>query len=132
MQIVVLRKIPNRRTIAAVLSLLLAIAGVALMATSSAAAAAPPVYPGAVATARPAGVGFEKPPPQAKTYVTPDDFSKVKAWYKTHLGGAQEMQKSGMETTEDAFLVGRGASAMAVLIQKYEGKTYIVIGPALM
>jgi len=129
---VVLRRISNRRTIAATLSLLIAIAGAGLMATSSAATAAPPVYPGAVAAARPTGVGFEKPPPQAKTYVTSDDFSKVKAWYKAHLSGAQEMQKAGMEATEDAFLVGRGSAAMAILIQKYQGKTYIVIGPALM
>jgi hypothetical protein len=126
------RQISNRRTVVATLSLLLAIAGAGLMATSSAATATPPVYPGAVAAARPEGVGFKKPPPQAKTYVTSDDFAKVKAWYKTHLSGALEMQKEGMAATEDAFLVGHGASAMAVLIQKYEGKTYIIIGPALM
>jgi hypothetical protein len=88
-----------------------------------------PVYPGAVAATRPAGVGFKAPPPQAKTYVTPDDFAKVKAWYKTHLKGAQEVAKPGMEKTEDAFLVGSAGSGMVVMIQSYKGKTWIVIGP---
>lgn len=95
----------------------------------AAAASAPPVYPGAVATTRPAGVGMKAPPAQAKTYVTGDSFAKVKAWYQAHLKGAQEAQQPGMEKTEDAFLVGTAASGMVVLVQSYKGKTYIVIGP---
>ena len=93
---------------------------------------APPVYPGAVASARPSGVGFKAPPPQAKTYVTPDSFGKVKSWYQAHLKGAQEMQEPGMGKSEDAFLVGSSAaSGMIVLVQTYQGKTWIVIGPAM-
>jgi hypothetical protein len=95
----------------------------------SAAASAPPVYPGAVATTRPAGVAMKAPPSQAKTYVTADSFTQVKSWYQAHLKGAQEMQQPGMEKTEDAFLVGNAASGMVVLVQSYKGKTYIVIGP---
>ncbi|MGC1379783.1 MAG: hypothetical protein WA814_02025 [Candidatus Baltobacteraceae bacterium] len=102
--------------------------GVAPLA-STAAATAPPVYPGAVAATRPAGVGMKTPPPQAKTYATVDSFAKVKAWYQAHLKGAQEMQQPGMEKTEDAFLVGSGQSGMVVLVQSYKGKTWIVIGP---
>jgi hypothetical protein len=93
--------------------------------------AAPPVYPGAVAASRPPGVGFKAPPPSAKTYVTSDDFAKVKAWYKAHLKGAPELAKPGMEKTEDAFLVGNPGSGLAVLIQSYHGKTWIVIGPPM-
>jgi hypothetical protein len=93
--------------------------------------AQPPLYPGAVAAARPAGVGLKTPPPQAKTYVTPDDFAKVKAWYKTHLPGAQEAQQPGMEKTEDAFLVGSASSGAVVFIQSYQGKTWIVVGPPM-
>lgn len=105
----------------------------AFLATFLAMAGGPvPVYPGAVAAARPAGLGLGKaPPPQAKTYATSDDFAKVKAWYKTHLDGAQEMPQPGMEKTEDAFLVGNGASGMVVMVQSYMGKTWIVIGPPL-
>ena len=97
----------------------------------SAAGTAPPVYPGAVAATRPAGVGFKTPPAGSKTYVTSDDFAKVKAWYKAHLKGAQELAKPGMEKTEDAFLVGQGPSGMVVLVQSYQGKTWIVIGPPM-
>jgi hypothetical protein len=90
---------------------------------------APPVYPGAVATTRPAGVGMKTPPPSAKTYSTHDDFAKVKAWYKAHLPGAMEMPQPSMEKTEDSFLVGQGKTAMVVMVQSYQGKTYIVIAP---
>lgn len=88
-----------------------------------------PVYPGAVAAVRPAQVGIEAPPPQAKTYVTPDSFTTVKAWYRARLNGAQEVQQPGMETSEDAFLVGTAESGTVVLIQRYNDKTWIVIGP---
>jgi len=97
--------------------------------SATAAATAPPVYPGAVATSRPAGVALKAPPMSSKTYVTRDGFTKVKTWYKAHLRGAQEIAQPGMEKTEDAFLVGSGRSAMVVLVQSYKGKTYIVIGP---
>jgi len=89
-----------------------------------------PVYPGAVAAAHPAGLGLKKaPPPQAKTYVTNDGFAKVKAWYHGHLKGAQEIQQSGMEKYEDAFLVGSVDSGAVVMVESYQGKTWIVIGP---
>jgi hypothetical protein len=112
---------------------LLAIAGWPLVALAAGATTtAPPVYPGAVASARPAGVGLEKaPPPQAKTYVTADNFAAVKAWYKAHLENAQELQQPGMEASEDAFLVGDASSGMVVMIQSYEGKTWIIIGPPM-
>lgn len=112
---------------------LLAIAGWPLMALGDGATTtAPPIYPGAVASARPAGVGLEKPPPpQAKTYVTSDAFAEVKAWYQAHLKNAQELQQPGMESSEDAFLVGDASSRMVVLIQSYEGKTWIIIGPPM-
>ncbi|HEY6325501.1 MAG TPA: hypothetical protein VIW73_03155 [Candidatus Cybelea sp.] len=86
----------------------------------------------AAAAARPAGVGLKKPPPpQAKTYVTSDGFATVRAWYRAHLKGATELQQPGMEKTEDAFLVGGGASGTVVMIQSYQGKTWIVIGPPM-
>ena len=122
------------RTKIAILTAVLAVS-VAIVSTPQRAAAgstaAPPVYPGAVATARPEGVGLKAPPPQAKTYVTSDDFTKVRAWYQAHLEGAQEVQQPGMEKTEDAFLVGSANAGTVVMVQSYEGKTWIVIGPPL-
>ena len=91
----------------------------------------PPVYPGAVATTRPAGVAMKAPPATSKTYVTVDDFAKVKSWYQTHLKAAQEVAQPGMEKTEDAFLLGQATSGVVVLVQRYKGKTYIVIGPPM-
>ena len=97
-----------------------------------AAGATAPVYPGAVAAAHPAGLGLKKaPPPTAKTYVTSDSFAKVKAWYQQHLKGAPEMAQPGMEKTEDAVLVGHGASGAVVVVQAYKGKTWITIGPPM-
>lgn len=96
---------------------------------TSAESGTPPVYPGAVLGARPAGVGFKAPPTRVKTYSTPDDFATVKAWYRVHLKGAPEMAQPGMEKTEDAFLVGHAATATVVLIQSFKGKTWILIGP---
>ena len=93
--------------------------------------AMPPIYPGAVAAAPPAGVGLKAPPPEAKTYVTPDDFANVKAWYSSQLVGAQQVQQPGMEKTEIAFLVGSASSGTVVFIQRYQGKTWIVIGPPM-
>jgi len=113
-----------------VATLLAAIVSIGLTQIA-ASATTPPVYPGAVATTRPNGVGMKAPPAQAKTYVTADSFAKVKAWYKAQLKGAHEVQQPGMETTEDAFLVGSAASGMVVLVQSHNGKTYIVIGPPM-
>jgi hypothetical protein len=103
--------------------------GVQQLAAS--AGAVPPVYPGAVAAARPASVGFKAPPSHAKTYVTSDSFAKVKSWYQAHLKGAQELQQPGMQKTEDAFLVGAPGSGMVVMVESYQGKTWIVIGPPM-
>lgn len=119
------------RTNGAIVTMILAAVLVIAINPIAAAASAPPVYPGAVAATRPAGVGMKAPPAQAKTYVTADSFAKVKAWYQEHLKGAQEVQQSGMEKTEDAFLVGNAESGMVVLVQSYKGKTYIVIGPPM-
>jgi len=107
------------------------LAGFAVITAPLAATAggpAAPIYPGAVAAARPAGVGLKAPPSGSKTYVTSDDFAKVRSWYKAHLNAASEMAQPGMEKTEDAFLVGHGSSAMVVMVQRYNGKTWIVIG----
>jgi hypothetical protein len=100
-------------------------------AGSGGTSATPPIYPGAVPGVRPEGVGFKAPPPQVKVYSTADDFATVKAWYRAHLKGAPEMAQPGMEKTEDAFLVGRGASGVAVMIQSFKGKTWILIGPPM-
>ena len=116
-----------RRRVTAGLAALFAI----VLSPSAARSSPPPVYPGAQATTRPAGVGFKAPPAQAKTYVTPDSVTAVKAWYRAHLSSAQEVQEPGMEATEDAFLVGNAASGMIVLVQSYQGKTYIIMGPPL-
>ena len=111
------------------LSLLAIVIALSLVAPALAAGSAPPVYPGATVTTRPSGVGMKAPPASSKTYVTNDSFAKVKAWYQAHLKGAPDMAQPGMEKTEDAFMVGQGASAMVVMVQSYNGKTYIVIGP---
>lgn len=115
---------------AIVIAVLAAVVSIALNPIA-ASASTPPVYPGAVPTTRPAGVGMKAPPARAKTYVTNDSFATVKAWYQAHLKGAQEAQQPGMEKTEDAFLVGAAESGMVVLVQSYKGKTYIVIGPPM-
>lgn len=119
------------RTNGAIVTMILAAVLAVAINPIAAAASAPPVYPGAVATTRPAGVAMKAPPAQAKTYVTADSFTKVKAWYQAHLKGATEAQQPGMEKTEDAFLVGSAANGMVVLVQSYKGKTYIVIGPPM-
>jgi len=98
-------------------------------ATAAADNAAPPIYPGATPGVRPEAVGFNTPPPQVKVYSTSDDFATVRAWYRAHLKGASEVVQPGMEKTEDAFLVGQGESAVAVLIQSFKGRTWILIGP---
>jgi len=100
-----------------------------LLATAG--STAPPVYPGATAATRPTGVAFKAPPSQAKTYVTSDSFAKVKSWYQAHLKGAQEMQQPGMQKTEDTFLVGTAGSGMVVMVESYNGKTWIAIGPPM-
>jgi hypothetical protein len=93
------------------------------------AAETPPVYPGAVPGVRPEGVGLKVPPSQVKAYSTSDDFATVQAWYRAQLKGAPEVAQPGMEKTEDAFLVGHGASGAVVVIQSFQGKTWILIGP---
>jgi hypothetical protein len=114
----------------AVLSAVLAVGLMPLVASADI-PAVPPVYPGAVTADRPAGVALKAPPPSAKTYVTSDSFATVKAWYQAHLNGAAEMQQPGMEKTEDAFLVGPPDAGMVVMVQSYQGKTWIVIGPPM-
>lgn len=119
----------NRAILAAFLATFFAL-GVGPLMAQAGGDAAIPVYPGATATARPTGVGLKRPPPpSAKTYATSDSFAKVKAWYRTHLNGAQELQQPGMEKTEDAFLVGNAQSGGVVMIESYNGKTWIIIGP---
>ena len=113
----------------AFLAAMLAIGAYPLVARADATA---PVYPGAVAAIRPAGVGLGKPPPSsAKTYSTSDSFEKVRAWYRANLSGAQEVAQPEMEQSEDAFLIGNAQSGMVVMIQAYQGQTWIVIGPPM-
>jgi hypothetical protein len=102
-----------------------------LLATTTAwASANPPVYPGAVAATRPAAVGLKTPPASSKTYATSDAYATVEAWYKAHLNGAMEVHQPAMEKSEAAFLVGDASNGKIVYIQRYNGKTWIVIGPA--
>jgi hypothetical protein len=96
----------------------------------AAASTAPPVYPGAIQGALPSGVALKQPPKQTKAYYTSDSFATVKAWYRAHLNNAPEMQQPGMQS-EDAFLVGQGASAEVIMIRSVKGKTWIVIGPPM-
>jgi hypothetical protein len=120
----------SRAILTALLGTFLAV-GVNPLVVQAGGTTALPVYPGAVASALPEGVGLKRPPPpQAKTYATSDSFAKVKAWYQAHLNGAQELPEPGMEKIEDAFLVGNFQSGMVVMIESYKGKTWIIIGPA--
>lgn len=97
----------------------------------AAASPAPPIYPGATLGALPSGVALKQPPKQAKAYYTSDSFATVKAWYRAHLNSAPEMQQPGMQQSEDAFLVGQGATAEVIMIRSVKGKTWIVIGPPM-
>jgi len=101
-----------------------------LTGTAVAGAVNPPVYPGATAAARPAAVGLKTPPASSKTYATSDDYAKVEAWYRAHLNGAMEVHQPGMEKSQAAFLVGNEANGKVVFLQRYNGKTWIIIGPA--
>lgn len=98
---------------------------------AAAASSTLPVYPGAMPGALPNGVAFKEPPSQVKAYSTSDSFTAVKAWYRAHLNGAPEMHQTGMEQSEDAFLIGHGASAQVIMIRSFKGKTWILIGPAI-
>lgn len=89
----------------------------------------PPIYPGATPAAAPAGLGEKPLPKSAKVYVTADGFIKVRAWYRDTLKGTPELAQPGKEDTMDAFLLGSGPSAMVVMIQWLDGKTWIAIGP---
>jgi pimeloyl-ACP methyl ester carboxylesterase len=100
-------------------------------AQSRAASPAPPIYPGAAPAALPSGVALKQPPKQVKAYYTSDGFAAVKAWYRAHLNNATEVQQPGMQQSEDAFLVGQGATAQAILLRRVKGKTWIVIGPPM-
>lgn len=103
-------------------------------ATSTAAATnapadgnAPPVYPGAMLSKKPELVAASSSP-HAKAYVSPDDLAKVIAWYKAQLPNADEMSDPNDKTT-DVFMMPDHKSGMVVVVQAYEGKTWIVIGP---
>ena len=121
----------KRSIVTAVLPALLTI-GLTRLPASAGQPAAPPVYPGAVAATRPAGVGIKSATcAQAKTYATTDSFATAKSWYQAHLKRAQELQQPGMEKTEDAFLGGAAQLGMVVLVQSYQDKAWIVIGPPM-
>ena len=92
---------------------------------------APPLYPGATPAHAPAGLGEKALPVTAKVYTTSDGFAKVKAWYKSKLNGAPEMSQPGKEATQDAFLLRHAKTAMVVLIQSVNGKTWIAIARPL-
>jgi hypothetical protein len=91
--------------------------------------ATPPIYPGAVKTARPKGV-VDKAPPQAVFYQTADGFDKVRAWYKASLKGAPELGAPDNDKTKDVFLYGSGKSGMVIMLQNSAPKTWIIVGPA--
>ena len=118
----------KKRIIAALLPAVLALASGSAIA-GAAGNFTIPVYPGAVARSRPAGVGFKTPPAGAKTYATSESFATVKAWYEAQLHGYSEVHQPDMEKTEAAFLVGNAYSGNVVLVESYNGKTWIVIGP---
>jgi len=94
---------------------------------ASSASGAPPLYPGAAPAHAPASLGEKALPVTAKVYTTSDGFAKVKAWYKSKLNGAPEMSQPGKEATQDAFLLRHAKTAMVVLIQSVNGKTWIAI-----
>ncbi|MBV9148591.1 MAG: hypothetical protein JO024_01900 [Candidatus Eremiobacteraeota bacterium] len=94
---------------------------------ASSASGAPPLYPGAAPAHALASLGEKALPVTAKVYTTSDGFAKVKAWYKSKLNGAPEMSQPGKEATQDAFLLGHAKTAMVVLIQSVNGKTWIAI-----
>jgi hypothetical protein len=89
----------------------------------------PPIYPGATESARPKGV-IDGAPPEAKAYVTADDFTKVRAWYRAALKGARELGALDNSKTHDVFLTALGKTGRVVALQTTAGKTWIVIGPA--
>jgi hypothetical protein len=41
------------------------------------------------------------------------------------------VQQPEMQQSEDAFLVGQGATAEVVMIRSFKGKTWILIGPPM-
>jgi hypothetical protein len=100
---------------------------IALAMSASAISAAPPVYPGATLSTKPEMVAASSSP-HAKAYVTVDGLAKVIAWYKSALPGADEMNDPNDKTT-DVFMIAGGKSGTVVVVQAYEGKTWIVIGP---
>lgn len=100
-----------------------------LLGTVASAAGAPPIYPGAKPAAAPAGLGEKPLPKSAKVYVTSDGFTKVRGWYREQLKGTPEMAQPGKEDSMDAFLMGSGPSAMVLMVQSLQGKTWIVIAP---
>jgi hypothetical protein len=89
--------------------------------------AGPPVYPGATLGKKPEMVAASSSP-HAKAYVTRDGLAKVIAWYKSALPNADEMNDPNDKTT-DVFMVPGGKTGMVVVIEAYEGKTWMVIGP---
>ena len=86
-----------------------------------------PVYPGAKLSAKPEMVAASSSP-HAKAYVSPDGLAKVIAWYKSALPDAHEMSDPNDKTT-DVFMIP-GKAGMVVVVEAYEGRTWIVIGPA--
>jgi hypothetical protein len=86
-----------------------------------------PVYPGATLSKKPDMVAASSSP-QAKAYVSPDDFAKIVAWYKSALPDASEVSDPNDKTT-DVFMMPGGKSGVVVVIQAYGGETWIVIGP---
>jgi hypothetical protein len=112
-------------------TLLLAFLASATLPAAAGGVAAPPVYPGAVRGSVPNGVALKTPPSQVRAYSTSASFATVKAWYRAQLKGASEMQQPGMQQSEDAFLVGQGATAEVVMIRSFQGKTWILIGPPM-
>jgi hypothetical protein len=108
-------------------TLILALLAVFCLASTPSNGTAPPVYPGATLSKKPALVAASSSP-HAKAYVSTDGLAKVIAWYKSALPDADEMSDPSDKTT-DVFMVHGGTSGMVVVVQAYGGKTWIVIGP---
>jgi hypothetical protein len=94
-------------------------------AGSSAAVGDVPVYPGATAATPPWVTS--SPPPDARSYSTPDSVADVTTWYKTKAPNTVFEREVGQGAV---FLVGDRKTGSVVMIVGKGGKTWIVSAPA--
>ena len=86
-----------------------------------------PVYPGATAATPP--WMSASPPPDARSYSTPDSVAGVTTWYKTKAPNTVFERNLNQGAV---FLVGDRKTGSVVMIVVRDGKTWIVSGPASM